>query len=102
MVLPSIEDGFGPVMAQAMACGGVVIATEHTGGLDLFADGAEGFIVLIRSPEAICERLTQLADDPDERQRMSEAAVRRVRTLGGWRDYGRNYAAFLEEITGRG
>ena len=98
MVLPSIEDGFGLVMAQAMACGGVVIASEHTGGPDLFADGVEGFIVPIRSPEAICERLTQLADDPDERQRMSEAGLRRVQSLGGWHDYGRKFAAFLETL----
>ncbi|MGC1342969.1 MAG: glycosyltransferase family 4 protein, partial [Candidatus Binataceae bacterium] len=31
LVLPSIEDGFGLVMAQAMACGVPVIATTNTG-----------------------------------------------------------------------
>ncbi len=98
MVLPSIEDGFGLVMAQAMACGTPVIASEHTGSFDLFTDGAEGSMVPIRSADAICERLTQLADDPDLRQRMSEAALQRVRSLRGWDSYGAQYAKFLAEM----
>jgi alpha-maltose-1-phosphate synthase len=101
MVLPSIEDGFGLVMAQAMACGTPIIASEHTGGFDLFTDGTEGFMVPIRSSDAICERLTQLADDPDLRQCMSAAALQQVRGLGGWDSYGAQYAGFLQEITGQ-
>lgn len=100
MVLPSIEDGFGMVMAQAMACGTVVIASENTGGPDLFGDGVEGFLVPIRSAEAICERLTLLADSEDLRKHMSAASLARVTSLGGWNDYGTQYAAFLKELTG--
>jgi glycosyltransferase involved in cell wall biosynthesis len=100
VVLPSVEDGFGLVMAQSMASGGVVIASEHTGGADLFEHGSEGFIVPIRSPEAICARLTEMAGDSLLRQRMSEAALKRVQGLGGWKDYGERYAAFLKELTG--
>lgn len=100
MVLPSIEDGFGLVMAQAMACGTVVIASDHTGGPDLFTDGLEGYVVPIRSPEAICARLTQLAEDPGLRQRMSEASLERVRYLGGWSAYGEQYSEFLRGLTG--
>lgn len=99
MVLPSIEDGFGLVMAQAMACGTVVIASENTGGPDLFTDGVEGFVIPIRSPEAILERLTRLSDDPELLERMSAASVRRVQTLGGWSDYGARYAAMLQSLT---
>lgn len=101
LVLPSVEDGFGLVMAQSMACGAVVIASENTGGPDLFTDGVEGFVVPIRSPEAICERLTQLADDPRLWKQMSDAALGRVKDLGGWSDYGARYAAFLERLTGQ-
>ena len=100
MVLPSVEDGFGLVMAQAMACGTPVIASENTGGPDLFADGVGGFVIPTRSPEAICERLTLLADNPDLQQRMGAAALAHVEHLGGWKDYGRRYADFLQELTG--
>ncbi len=99
MVLPSVEDGWGMVMGQAMACGCPVISSDHTGGPDLYSHGVEGFIVPIRSAEAIAEGLQRLADDPILRQSMSEAALKRVKNLGGWTDYGVQYAAFLKELT---
>jgi glycosyltransferase involved in cell wall biosynthesis len=100
LVLPSIEDGFGLVLSQAMACGCPVISSVNTGGEDLFQDGVQGFLVPIRSPEAIHERLVQLADDPDLRQRMSSAALARVQSLGGWTTYGDDYTAFLQKLVG--
>ena len=98
LVLPSIEDGFGLVMAQAMACGAVVISSDNTGGPDLYTHGVEGFVVPIRQPDAIAERLQQLADDTDLRERMSEASLRRVKQLGGWHDYGQKCANHLQEL----
>jgi len=88
MVLPSVQDGFGMVLSQAMACGCVVIGSEHTGAQDLFDDGQEGFIVPIRQSQAIAQRLQLLADCPDLRQDMSQKALMRVQSAGGWRDYG--------------
>jgi len=99
MVLPSVEDGWGMVMGQAMACGCPVICSDHTGGPDLYSHGVEGFIVPIRSADAIAESLQRLADDPALRQSMSEAALKRVKSLGGWEDYGVQYAAFLRTLT---
>jgi glycosyltransferase involved in cell wall biosynthesis len=98
MVLPSIEDGFGLVMAQAMACGCPVIASTNTGGPDLLSNGREGFIVPIRSPEAIAANFQQLADDPLLQQRMSKAALVRVHKFGGWQDYGEVWAELLHRL----
>ncbi len=75
MVLPSIEDGLGLVMAQALACGCPVIASEHTGGRDLFTHGVEEFIVPIRSPARITQYLQQFADDGALREQMSQATL---------------------------
>lgn len=88
MVLPSIEEGLAMVMAQAMACGCPVIASENTGARDLFEDGREGFIVPIRDPAALTDRLQRLADESALRSRMAAAALERVKRMGGWRDYG--------------
>jgi alpha-maltose-1-phosphate synthase len=101
MVLPSIEEGLALVQAQAMACGCPLISSVNTGGEDLFQDGVEGFLVPIRSPGAIHERLAQLAGDPDLQQRMSAAAQLRVQTLGGWASYGEKYTAFLQQLISR-
>jgi starch synthase len=98
MVLPSIEEGFGMVLAQAMACGCPVIGTEHTGAEDLFTDGKEGFIVPIRRADEIAERLQRIADDPALRSRMSAAAIARVKQLGGWRVYGGQAMATYEAL----
>ena len=48
------------VMGEAMACGLPVVATTNTGASDLFCDGVEGFIVPIRSPNVIANKLQQL------------------------------------------
>ncbi len=96
LVLPSIQDGFGLVMAQAMACGVPVIATTNTGAEDLFTDGVEGFIVPIRDAGAIREKILTLYENPAMREQMGEAALARVRALGGWNSYGERMAAMYQ------
>ena len=98
MVLPSIEEGLALVQGQAMACGCPLISSYHSGGEDLFEDGVEGFLVPIRSSNAIYERLQQLADDPELQSRMSSAAVQRVQGQNGWTTYGDRYSEFLQKL----
>lgn len=103
LVLPSIEEGFGLVMAEAMACGCPVISSTHTGGSQLYRDGVEGFLVPIRDVRAIEERMQLLADEPHLRQEMGAAALRRVRSMGGWKEYGDRWEELLLRLTsGRG
>ena len=94
-VLPSIEEGLAMVQGEALACGCPVIATPNTGSEDIFSDGVEGFIVPIRSPGAIADRLQQLADDKTLRAKMSEAALERVQNMKGWDVYGDAFATLL-------
>ncbi len=98
MVMPSLEEGLALVQAQALACGCPLISSTNTGGSDLFTHGVEGFEVPIRSAEAITERLQQLADEPQLQQRMREAGIAKVRSLGGWHTYGEQYLALLNQL----
>ena len=100
LVLPSLEEGLALVQAQAMACGCPILASENTGAEDLFSDGVEGFIVPIRDVLALTSRLQQLADDPASQQRMREAALRRVRSIGGWEAYGTAWERLLLQLRG--
>jgi glycosyltransferase involved in cell wall biosynthesis len=52
-VLPSIEDGFAFVVAEALACGLPVITTPNTGASDLVRNGENGEVVPIRDPQAM-------------------------------------------------
>ena len=97
LVVPSIQEGLALVQAQAMACGVPVIATTNTGAEDLFTDGVEGFIVPIRDPGSIREKVVFLRDHPQVRDEMAEAALRRVRSLGGWDAYGDNMSAMYRD-----
>ena len=97
-VLPSIEDGFGMVLAEALACGCPVIGTENTGAPDLIRDGQEGFIIPVRDPATLRERLELICQDADRRRRMAEAALERVRQLGGWDDYGNSFLRVVGEL----
>jgi glycosyltransferase involved in cell wall biosynthesis len=88
LVLASVEEGLALVQAQAMACGVPVIATTNTGAEDLFTDGVEGFIIPIRRPDTIRERIEWMIDNRELRDRMAAAALERVKSLGGWNRYG--------------
>jgi len=78
-----------------------VIATTATGAEDLFTDGVEGFIMPIRSPEALLERMQRFVDEPGLRAQMSAAALERVQSLGGWTTYGDRWEALLRSLTAK-
>ncbi|ACO31358.1 MULTISPECIES: glycosyltransferase family 4 protein [Acidobacterium] len=99
MVLPSIEEGLALVQGQAMACGCPLISSYHTGGEDLFDEGVEGFLVPIRSPQIIADRLQKLADDPLLQQQMRAAALARVQHLGGWEHYGSLWEGLIKKLS---
>jgi glycosyltransferase involved in cell wall biosynthesis len=91
LIFPSLFEGFGLVLLEAMAMGLPIITTNHTAGPDLITDGVEGFIVPIRSAEAITEKLDVLRRDPDLRATMAEQARKRARDFT-WENYGRTVA----------
>lgn len=94
-VFPSIVEGFGMVLTEAMACGLPVITTPHTAGPDLITSGREGFIVPIRDPDAIAGALTRLAEQEDRRQEMAESALEAARRLS-WSAYESRIAKHVE------
>jgi glycosyltransferase involved in cell wall biosynthesis len=60
-MLPTIEDGFPAVLAQAAAAGLPVLTTPNGAGGDLVHDAENGWVLPIRSPQRFVERL-QWAD----------------------------------------
>ncbi|MDI6717446.1 MAG: glycosyltransferase family 4 protein [Patescibacteria group bacterium] len=87
-VLNSIEDGFGMVIIQAMACGLPVICTENTGGPDIVRNGKDGFIIPIRDIEKLKEKLLYLYNNKKILKQMSQSAKERVSKGFTWDVYG--------------
>jgi glycosyltransferase involved in cell wall biosynthesis len=85
-VLPSIVEGRALVMQEAMSQGLPLIITPNTGGSDLIDEGRTGFLVPIRSPEAIATKLDWLADHREALPEMSLAARSRSQ-LYSWEHY---------------
>ena len=74
LIFPSLHEGFGLVVLEAMSQGTVPIATDHSGAPDVIEDGVDGFIVPIRSAEAIAEKLDLLFRDRQRLAAMRESA----------------------------
>lgn len=56
-VFPTIEDGFPAVMAQASAAALPQLSTPNGAGIDLINEGANGWVLPIRSPDLFKKRL---------------------------------------------
>jgi glycosyltransferase involved in cell wall biosynthesis len=94
-VLPSLADGFGMVVPQAMACGLPVIVTENVGAADIVADGVDGYVVPIRDVAALKDKIRYLYENPAARQRMSDAAIKKAGRHLSWDVYGDRLVSWL-------
>jgi glycosyltransferase involved in cell wall biosynthesis len=101
LVFPSLFEGFGLVILEAMSRGLPVIATPHTAGPDLITDGVEGFIIPIRSPAAITEKLELLLRDPARLAAMKAAAHKKAEALT-WQTYRTRLSGIVAQTLGRG
>jgi glycosyltransferase involved in cell wall biosynthesis len=99
LVLPSIVEGRALVQQEAMACGLPLIVTKNAGGDDLVVEGETGFLVPIRSPEAIAEKINWFATNRANLSGMAIAAQRRASELT-WHDYGEKVLAAVRSLTG--
>ena len=61
--LPSIDDGFGMVVFEALACGKPVIATKNVGASEMLLEGKTGFILENRDTVAIARSIKIFYDD---------------------------------------
>ena len=87
-VFPSLFEGFGLVLLEAMSRGLPVITTEHTAGPDFLSHGVDGFVIPIRSTDSIVEHLELLARDRELLDEMKQAAVATA-AKHSWEDYRR-------------
>lgn len=73
--LPSLYEGRALVMQEAMSQGLPLVITPNTGGEDLVIEGRTGFLVPIRAPDRIAEKLAWFNQNREQLLAMKEEAV---------------------------
>jgi glycosyltransferase involved in cell wall biosynthesis len=97
-VQPSLEEGLSMVIPQMMACGVPVIVTPNTGGKNIIEDGQNGFVVAVRDPTAIADKISWLFSHPEEAARMKQRAEESIQDSFTWDAYGVRYEHFIRKI----
>lgn len=64
-VFPTLEDTWGMVALEAMACGKPVICSKWAGTAELTIDGETGYLVDPHNIEALANRMSRFIDTPD-------------------------------------
>lgn len=72
---PSEGDVWGLVINEALSMGVPVICTEEIGSACLVEDGVNGFLIPVRSPEALAKKLMQIAQDRQLGYALSSGAL---------------------------
>jgi glycosyltransferase involved in cell wall biosynthesis len=70
VAVPSLQEAWGLVATEAMACGKPVVATKVGGLPDQVIEGFNGFLVQPRDPKALADRIIYLLENPPEARRM--------------------------------
>jgi glycosyltransferase involved in cell wall biosynthesis len=78
-VLPSRHEPWGLIVNEAMAASCAVIVSDEVGAhADLVTDGVEGFVFPVGDIGALTSALTRAVSNPEQTQRMREAARARI------------------------
>jgi glycosyltransferase involved in cell wall biosynthesis len=96
-IFPSLEDSFALVIFEAMATGLAVITTNHAGSSELLSDGEDALIVPAGDARALASAVQRLVDDPALRQRLGEAARRKVEGVHSWEAYGQRVLQVIND-----
>ena len=99
LVLPSLADGFGKVVCEAMACKLPVIVSENTGAKDFVINDFNGYIVPNRDSYAISGILEKLYLNPSKLIYLGDNAYKYAKNNCTWDKYGdRLYNLLMQNL----
>jgi glycosyltransferase involved in cell wall biosynthesis len=81
-VLPSLNEGMGRVLVEAMAAGRPIVASNVGGIPDLIYQGENGFLVPPADSKALARKVAFLISNPDTRREMGEGGRRMAVRFG--------------------
>jgi glycosyltransferase involved in cell wall biosynthesis len=97
LVLPSLAEGFGLVLIEAMAAGIPVIGTQAPGIAEVIGDGRSGVLVPVKDPPAIAAVVRRICGDDGYREALIAGGKERVQSAFTWQAV---YPAYRELLLG--
>jgi glycosyltransferase involved in cell wall biosynthesis len=99
LVLPSVAEAFGLVLAEALYLGTPVVSTKVGGIPEIVEDGVDGILVPPANERALADAITELLHDPARRKAMS--GIRRDKVIAKFRfeDMVRSYEAIYHQLS---
>ncbi|MGB2763544.1 MAG: glycosyltransferase family 4 protein [Candidatus Aminicenantaceae bacterium] len=79
--LPSLNEGMGRVLAEAMALGKPIVASNVGGIPDLVTHGKNGFLVPTRNSEKLAKYIQILIEDKEQREKMGQVGKETVKNF---------------------
>ena len=102
-VMPSLAEGLGTSLLDAMAASKATVATKTGGIPEVVADGETGLLVQPRDHHALAAAIVSLLKDEKRREQMGHAGFERVRrTFSAERMVERTIDVYRSCVTGRG
>lgn len=91
LIFPSLFEGFGLVISEAMSQGTPVITTERTAGPDLIRDNENGWLIKAGSSIALIEKIDTILNDRKGLVAVAQAAMSSAKNRP-WNMYGNELA----------
>ncbi len=98
-VFPTIDDGFGMALLEAMAHGLPAITTTHCGAAELFTSGEDLLVVPAQDADALAAAMSDLYTSRELGERLSGTALKSLRKIEGDGAY-RLYARTIDRVLG--
>lgn len=77
-VFPSLKEGLGVALLEAMACGLPAVASRSGGAIDILEEQGSGLLLPPRDAASIADAIASLLNDPGRRADLGTAARARV------------------------
>ncbi len=98
LLMPTVREGFGLAVAEAMACGLPVVASNCSAIPELIDEGKGGFLCPVGDVNAFAEKINLLADSPKLRREMGEYNRAKVEKMFTLDRMVREYQELFEEV----
>lgn len=98
LVMPSIADGFGLIVSEALSVGTPVVVSNNTGSAEMIQDGLHGFRYDYDDDEAFCTALEKMLSGSYDADAMSAACLELARSYT-WADYRGQFSELVRSAT---